>query len=691
MRPGVTMATAAMTTLRVLRALSLVLLIATTAAAEVVRIEIDSRTDVARSRTYGLAGSYERIAGTIYFAVDPNNPANQIVTDLEFAPRNADGRVEFHSNFFLLKPKDVSRGNGTVLYEVSNRGGKDLLNYYNNAAGSLAPETAAEMGDGFLLRHGFTLLWLGWQFDPPMRDRLMRVDPPVATRNGTPITGLVRSEIIVREPAYDWSLADRNHVAYSVTDPDDPANVMTVRDGVDQPRRVIPRDQWRFARRHDNGQVVDDATRVYLAGRFEPGKIYDVVYVAQNPPVSGLGMAAVRDMVSHLKYESSPELSIARDDISRAIAFGISQSGRLLRTFMYDGFNEDERSRKTFDGVMAHVAGGGRGSFNVRFAQPSRDGHPFLNKLYPTDIFPFTDVVQTDPETDMRDGLLAGIQPAHMPKAFYTNSSYEYWGRTASLIHTTIDGTADAALMDNVRVYSFAGGQHGPGRFPPQQTIGQQLSNPNDYSWFLRSLLLSMNRWVTDGTPPPPSRHPTIGDSDLVSFDDFRFPDLPGVGQPAEPHKAYRVVYGPTFRSEGVTTVEPPEVLSEFPLLVPAVDADGNETGGLMMPEVAVPLATYTGWNLFRAESGPTDVLSNMQGSYIPFPRTEADRRQEGDPRRSIEERYGSREAYLGLVSVAALSLIDEGYLLAEDMAPIVAQAGRHWDYLMDGRTNSNQ
>jgi hypothetical protein len=200
-----------------------------------------------------------------------------------------------------------------------------------------------------------------------------------------------------------------------------------------------------------------------------------------------------------------------------------------------------------------------------------------------------------------------------------------------------------------------------------------------------------MNRWVTDGTPPPPSRHPTIGDSDLVSFDDFRFPDLPGVGQPAEPHKAYRVVYGPTFRSEGVTTVEPPEVLSEFPLLVPAVDADGNETGGLMMPEVAVPLATYTGWNLFRAESGPTDVLSNMQGSYIPFPRTAADRRQEGDPRRSIEERYGSREAYLGLVSAAALSLIDEGYLLAEDMAPIVAQAGRHWDYLMDGRTNSNQ
>ena len=685
------MATLATTTSRVLKVLSLVLLVTTTAAAEVVRIEIDTRTDIAGGLAYGLAGPYEKIVGTIHFAVDPNDPSNRIVTDIELAPRNADGKVEFHSNFFLLKPKDVSHGNGTVLYEVSNRGGKGLLSYYNNAARSLDPETADEMGDGFLMRHGFTVLWLGWQFDPPMRDGLMRVHLPVATNDGSPITGLVRSEIIVRERAHDWSLADRNHIAYSVMDPDDPANVMTVRDGVDRPRRVIPRDQWKFARRHDNGEVVEDPTRVYLTGGFEPGKIYDVVYVAQNPPVSGLGMAALRDMISHLKHESSPELSIARDDIDHAVAWGVSQSGRFLRTFMYDGFNEDERSRKTFDGVIAHVAGGGRGSFNVRFAQPSRDGHPFLNKLYPSDIFPFTDIVQNDPATDMRDGLLAGIKPAHMPKVFYTNSSYEYWGRTASLIHTTIDGTADAKLLDNVRVYSFAGGQHGPGQFPPKQTIGQQLSNPNDYSWFLRSLLLGMSRWITDGTVPPESRHPRIGDGALVRFDDVGFPALPGVGQPAEPHKAYRVVYGPRFRSEGVTTVEPPEVLSEFPILVPAVDSDGNETGGLMMPEVAVPLATYTGWNLFRAESGPTNVLSSMQGSYIPFPRTEADRRRTGDPRPSIDERYGSRGEYLGQVSEAALALIDEGYLLAEDMAPIVAQAGRHWDYLMDGRTNNEQ
>ncbi len=667
------------------------LLVASTVSAEIIRIEVDSRAEVAGGMSYGLAGPYERIAGTIYFAVDPDNAANRIITDIDFAPLNADGKVEFHSNFFLIKPKDISRGNGTVFYEVSNRGRKGMLAYYNNASGSRDPRMADEMGDGFLLKQGFTLLWLGWQFDPPIREGQMRVNLPTATNNGAPITGLVRSEVIVSKLAYDWSLSDRNHLPYEASVPSDPANQMTVRDGVNQPRRVVPRDQWRFARREDNGEIVDDPTRVYLKTGFQPSKIYDVVYIAQDPPLSGLGLAAVRDAISQLKYDSTPELSIPSDAIDHAIAWGVSQSGRLLRTFLYNGFNRDESDRKAFDGVMAHVAGGGRGSFNVRFAQPSRDGHPFLNKLYPSDIFPFSDVTQSDPETDMRGGLLSRIQPRHMPKVFHTNSSYEYWGRAASLVHTTVDGTADAPLLDNVRIYTFAGGQHGPGRFPPQRTSGQQLSNPNDYSWFLRGLLVAMNEWLKDGTPPPPSRYPMIADGDLVLAEHFEFPSLPSVTQPGEPHKAYRAVYGPEFRSRGITTVEPPEVLSAFPILVPTVDADGNETGGLMMPEVAVPLATYTGWNNFNAAAGPEGVLSSMQGSYVPFPLTMADRRRTSDPRQSVEERYGSRAVYLGLVSQVALELVDGGYLLAEDIAPILSRASEHWLYLMEETTNEDQ
>ncbi|MCE2540023.1 MAG: hypothetical protein J4G16_06435 [Acidobacteria bacterium] len=665
--------------------------VAATASADVVRVDVESRADVAGGMAYGLAGPYEKLAGMVHFEVDPANPANRIVTDIDFAPRNDRGMVEFRSNFFLLKPKDAARGNGTVLYEVSNRGGKGMLGYFNNAAGSRDPQTAEEMGDGFLLQNGFSLLWLGWQFDVPVRDGQMRLHTPVAADGDNPLTGLVRSEVIVNERTWDRSLADRNHIAYPVADPDDPANVMTVRDGVDQPRRVVPRDQWRFARRNDDGSIVDDPTRVYLEGGFEPFKIYDVVYVAKDPALVGLGPAAVRDMISKLKYEATPELGLPAGAIEHAVAWGVSQSGRFLRTFLHHGYNVDEQNRRAFDGVMSHVAGGGRGSFNHRFAQPSRDGHPFLNKLYPSDIFPFTDVVQHDPETDMRDGLLAGIQPGHMPKVFYTNSSYEYWGRAASLIHTTIDGTADAPLLDNVRIYSFAGGQHGPGRFPPRLTSGQELSNPNDYSWFLRPLLLAMDRWIDDdAAAPPASVYPRIADDDLVPPEKLGFPELPGVGQPAVPHLAYRAVYGPEFRTRGIASEQPPEVLSAFPILVPSVDADGNETGGLMMPEVAVPLATYTGWNLFHAEAGPTDVLSSMQGSYVPFPRTADDRERTGDPRSSIQERYGSRAEYLGRVTEAALALVEDGYLLAGDLAPILAQAARHWDYLMEEDTGND-
>ncbi len=676
---------------RTVSILALLFLTAGPASADVVRVVVEDRADVAGGTAYGLAGPYEKLAGMVHFEVDPANPANRIVTDIDFAPRNDRGLVEFRSNFFLLKPKDAARGNGTVLYEVSNRGGKGMLGTFNNAAGSRDPQTAEEMGDGFLLENGFSLLWLGWQFDVPVRDGQMRLHTPVATGDGNPLTGLVRSEVIVNQRAFDRSLADRNHIAYPVADPDDPANVMTVRDGVDQPRRVVPRDQWRFARRNDDGSVVDDPTRVHLEGGFEPFKIYDVVYVAQDPALVGLGPAAVRDMISQLKYEATPELGLTAGAIEHAIAWGVSQSGRFLRTFLHHGYNVDEQNRRAFDGVMSHVAGGGRGSFNHRFAQPSRDGHPFLNKLYPSDIFPFTDVVQHDPETDMRDGLLAGIQPGHMPKVFYTNSSYEYWGRAASLIHTTIDGTADAPLLDNVRIYSFAGGQHGPGRFPPLRTSGQELSNPNDYSWFLRPLLLAMDRWIDDDADvPPASVYPRIADDDLVLPENLGFPELPGVGQPAVPHLAYRAVYGPEFRTRGIASVQPPQVLSAFPILVPSVDADGNETGGLMMPEVAVPLATYTGWNLFHAEAGPTDVLSSMQGSYIPFPRTADDRQRTSDPRSSIQERYGSRAEYLGRVTEAALALVDHGYLLAGDLAPILTQAARHWDYLMEEDTGND-
>jgi hypothetical protein len=662
----------------ILKTMLCVVLVAAPVGAEVVRIDVRSRADVLAGQSFGAAGPYEKLAGRIDFAVDPRNDANRIIADIDKAPKNAAGRVEFSSDFYLIKPKDPSRGNGTILYEASNRGGKGMLGFFNRASGSLDPQTADQFGDAFLLEHGFTLLWVGWQFDPPLRDGLVRVFAPIAREaDGRPIQGVVRSDFVPLERTTQASLADREHLAYAVVNPGDPANVLTVRDSVEGPRRTIPRDQWQFT---------EDGKAVRMAAGFEPKKIYEVVYRSQDPPVVGVGPAAVRDTISKVKYGSASELGLAQGALTRAIAFGISQSGRFLRTYLYYGFNEDESHRKVFDGVMAHVAGAGRGSFNHRFAQPSRDGHPYLNFFYPTDIFPFTDVSQRDPETGVQDGLLThGTKPEFQPRVFYTNSSYEYWGRAASLFHTTIDGLEDAPLPSNVRAYLLAAGQHGVAGFPPSRTIGQQMNNPLDYRWVMRRLLVSMNRWITDGTDPPPSAYPRLDQGTLVPPDKLKFPKIPSVNVPATPHKAYRADYGPDFISKGVVSREPPRIGPSFPMFVPQVDADGNEVAGIRVPELAVPLATYTGWNLFNERSGPPEVVSSMQGSFIPFPRTREQRERTNDPRRSIDERYRSRDEYLGLVSKAANDLVEKGYLLKADVSRIVEQTGSRWDYVTSG------
>ena len=663
------------------KALVVFITLSAPAYAEVVRIEVKSRADVLAGKPFGSVGPYEKLAGTLYFAVDPGNSANQIITDIDKAPKNAAGKVEFSSDFYLLKPKDATKGNGTLLYEVSNRGGKGMLSFFNRATGSLDPRTDAEFGDGFLMERGFTLLWVGWQFDPPMKEGLVRVYPPIARElDGRPIQGLVRSNFVPIQKATEASLADRDHIAYKVSNPDDPANTMTVRDSVEGTPRTIPRADWQFT---------EDGGSVRMSAGFEPNKIYEVVYRSQDPPVVGVGIAAVRDAISKLKFDAPSELNVPKGALSRAIAFGISQSGRFLRTYLFYGFNEDESHRKVLDGVMAHVAGGGRGSFNHRFAQPSRDAHPYLNFFYPTDIFPFSDVEQRDPQTGVVDGLQTHARKEKFaPNVFYTNSGYEYWGRAASLVHTTIDGLEDARLPTNVRTYLLASGQHGPAGFPPARSIGQQLNNPLDYRWAMRALLVSMNQWIAKGVEPPASAYPRLDKGTLVTPDKLKFPKIPDVNIATTPHKAYRADYGPEFLTKGLVSQEPPKMGSAFPILVPQVDADGNEIAGIRMPELAVPVATYAGWNLFNEKSGPTNTVSSMQGSFIPFPRSREDRQRTNDPRRSVEERYPSRDDYLAAVRKVANELAAKGYLLKEDVPRVVEQTGTRWDYVA-GRTGS--
>src|SRR2546423_2445605 len=664
--------------MKITRLISLLLalaFLAATAHAKVTRLEIISRTDVAGGKSFGAAGPYEKIVGKLYFEADPKAAHNRQIVDLDKAPRNPRGMVEFAADLFILRPKDPTKANGAALVEIPNRGGKALLRFFNHGRNSADPTSEEEMGDGFLLRQGFALVWVGWQFDVADQPNLLRLIAPVATDTGKPIRGRVRADFVFSTRTYDTSLGHRGQKPYPAIDLDDVSYRLTVRDSILGERRAIARDQWQFARLVGN-KPVSDPNYIYLKSGFEPGKIYEVVYRAENPVVIGLGLAAVRDAIAFFKYEKNEALAV-----SRAIGFGISQSGRFLRHFLYEGFNADERDRKVFDAIDAHVAGGGRGSFNYRFGEASRDASQYSTFFYPTDIFPFTDLEQQEPMTGERDGLLTHAKQQPLPKIFYTFSSYEYWGRAASLIHTTLDGK-DAPLADNVRIYYFAGGQHGPSPFPPQANGTQNLTSPNDYTWAMRALIVALDGWAKAGTPPPPSRYPHLGDGTLARPDAVAFPKIPGINFTRPIHEAYRVDYGPQFKSRGIATLEPPKVGHAFVIYVPQVDRDGIDLGGVRLPEVAVPLATYTGWNPRDPKTGAADQPADFAGSFIPFPKTKAERQRTNDPRLSIEERYGDREHYLEQVKQAANELMKSGYLLGDDVPALVARAAQYLEAL---------
>ena len=620
----------------------------------VTRVDLVDRIDVLGGESQGTAGTYERIVAKAYFAVDPKLPQNKIIGDIDLAPRNAQGLVEFSADLYILKPRDPAKGNGTALVEISNRGGKGLLSTFDFGAASRDPKTPTEFGDRFLLKQGFTLVWVGWEFDVPASPGALRLETPIVSDHGKAILGMVRSEWIGDQRVTTIPLGDMAQIGYPVANQNAPGTELTVRDHLRSERHVIPRNQWRFA---------DETHAEYKAG-FEPGKIYEVVYQAKNPVVVGLGPAAVRDAVAFLKHGGQDTLlGDQHEYLKRAIGFGISQSGRFLREFLYDGFNQDEKSRPVFDGVWAHVAGAGRGSFNFRFAQPSRDGNPFRNVLYATDVPPFTE-----------DGLLERARKDGVePKIFFTNGSYEYWGRAASLIHTSPDGKTDVPPDPSTRVYFFAGSQHGPGSIPPRKVEAQNLSAANDYRYAQRALLLQMQAWLKDGKEPSPSSYPRVSKDQLVSTGALAFPHVQGVTVPTHKREAYRL----DFRSE------PPKVGDPFPSFVPQVDQDGNETSGIRMPEIRVPLATNTGWNLRNRAIGGNDEMLSFTGSWIPFSRTRVERENRKDPRRSIEERYPSKRAYLEKITEAIQELVQDGFVLEADVPKLRDRAAAEWDYAL--------
>jgi hypothetical protein len=533
------------------------------AYAEVTGFEIASRAPILDGRSFGSSGGYERLEGTLYFAIDPGNPRNRVIADLALAPRNSDGLVEMSADLSILTPVDRARGNGIALVDIANRGRKVALGF-NRGEGD------AEFGDGFLMERGYTIVWVGWEFDVAARPDTVNIDVP-----------------------------------------------------------------------HTTGP--------------------------EDAPIGGLGFAAVRDAASWIKHAGSAEVSA-----TNALAFGVSQSGRFLRDYLYLGFNTDERGRKVFDGLISHIAGASRIDLNRRGAEPASQGQ------FSATSFPFADRALRDPVTGVVEGQLENPRARdNQPLIFYTNTSVEYWGggRVAALVHSSPDGTDDAELPDNVRFYLLAGTQHGPEPFPPAPAgRGQQMGNPIDYWWNMRALLVGMEQWLLAGTEPPASVHPGHADGTLVAPATLGFPQLPGVRQPASLTAGVRVA-NVLIDANGAPG-------ASLPLLVPVVDADGNETSGIVHPEVRVPLATYTGWNFVDPDRGDPTALVPLAGSYIPFPATRAARDRSGDPRPSIAERYNSKSDYLTRVRQAAERSIADRHLLEADRAPILERAGEHWDLL---------
>ena len=646
--------------------------------AKVVRVEVTSRTDVLNGQAFGAAGAYERIVGRVYFSVSVTNPHNRRIVDLDKAANLKDGEVEFSSDFVAVRPKDASKGNGSLLQEVPNRGRARIIGIVDGGSWDLANDA----GDAWLLRNGYTVVSLGWQWDAVGQDAL-RFLAPVAKENGKTITGLLRgdlmpSRIMDEIPLGHLIIGEIGGSEYPVAAPDDSRNVLTVRASRSAPRTVIRRSDWQFAHTVD-GKLMASDRHIHLNGGFQPGKIYEYVYVVADPVVAGLSFAAVRDFASYAKHGGDPVAPAAR-----VYGEGISQNGRFLRDFLYRGFNADEEGRIALDGILAHVAGAGRGSFNYRFAQPSRDAQPTSSVFFPTDIFPFTDQPEIDPVTEERGGLLDRATAERVvPKIFFSNTSYEYWGRAAALIHITADGKRDATISPDVRIYHFTGLQHFSGPFPPVKgkgdLLGQQPQSPLPIRYFWRAMITNMDAWVRNNTLPPESSYPKIAEETLVPIEKYAFPAIPGVNIAHDANEALRIDFGPNWR-DGILSVQPPRVGQPFPVLVPQVDTDGNERDGVRLPEISVPLGTYASWNLRDPSIGAPDQRVSFEASYLPFPKTAADREKTHDPRRSIAERYASREDYLERYRRALDELIKQRWIPEGDREVLLHRAEQEWD-----------
>jgi Alpha/beta hydrolase domain len=684
------------------------------AEARITRVEIVNTEPAFGGKSFGDVGPYEHLVGRVSGELDPADPANAIIQDISLAPRNMRGMVEYSTDVELLKPADMARANRILFFEVDNRGNKLAPIFFNEGvAGGVAERNGlTSPGDGWLMRQGYTMIWFGWEMD--VRPGMNRLGmPPVVARNhgGSAITGIVRSEMITPAPAaslpislsqqiQNYPLDSYDSYPTARLDNSSPFSdgflpTLTVRAREQDPREPIPNSAWSFGVCEPGGAVTPDEKHICAKDGFKPGRLYELIYRAKDPTVGGLGFAAARDLGAFLRNSDKDDAGAAnpayRPD-NLAIIEGSSQSGRMIRSFLALGFNRDEAGRRVFDGAYPHI-GGGLMPLNVRFGQPVRAWGEQTDHLYPAYDFPFSYARQTDPLTRRTGGLFDRCDATGTcPRLCHVATALEMWEGRQSLGLTDPLGRSDIADPPNVRTYIMASTQHSAASLPlaTHAPFGncQQQPNPNPQLWTMRALLSALAAWVRDGVEPPPSATPRIAYETLVAPDRVRFPEIPansygGVERPqVSPLRIYDPLhvldYGPLYDAEdssGVITREPPEVKSgSYGVLETQVDADGNDVAGIRSVFLQAPIGTYTGWNLGRKDRFENGMC-NLQGSFIPFAATKAERLATGDPRLSIEERYPSRETYLAAFKKAAADLVAKRFLLPDDAALLVGRA----------------
>ena len=680
------------------------------AEARVTRIEITRTEPAFDGKSFGTTGPYQRLIGRAFGALDPKQPENSLIQDIALAPRNANGMVEYSTDIEILRPADGAKSNGVLLVEVVNRGNKNALrNFHAGMPGDVADLNALKSsGDGFLLNQGFTVVWFGWQADLVAGNNRIRLEAPIAKNaDGSSVTGLLRSEMVVNGPTKSLPLSagyftGLTHTAYPTVSvnngaalPDGFLPSLTVRGKENAPRVAIPNSDWSFAACADGKPTVVSDVNICLNSGFQPGKLYELVYRAKDPLVLGVGFAALRDVGSFFKFERKDDLGTANPIYragTKAITIGTSQSGRFIRSYLHMGFNRDEKGRVTYDGAKPHI-GGGLMPINMRFGHPGRAWGDQIDHLYPAYDFPFSYATQFDPLTGRRQGILdrCGANGT-CPKIFHVATSLELWEARQSLGLTDPLGKRDVPDPKNVRTFILASTQHAPVALPlpkePPFGMCVQQSNPNPHTWAMRALLLELVAWVKDGKEPPASVTPKIADGTLVAPNQVRIPEIPATNYGGTARPALRYLannnplqvldFGPEYRpgdSSGVVTIEPPRAgVMSYGVRVPQADADGADVAGVRSVYQQAPIGSYMGWNVGRKDRFE-DGFCLFQGAFMPFAKTKEERVAASDPRPSLEERYPNKEAYVVAIRKATETLVAQRTMLPADAALLIKQA----------------